>query len=108
MVRENLTTDGTEFARPDGTPYSGPYHVHIDKGAMVGARHISSPHDILVPLTAEAAEKVISIQLSLKNEEFVATAPRAAVSSSRGGGGGGGYSSGGSSGGGSSAPSSSY
>ncbi len=105
MVRENLVTDGTEFARPDGTPYSGPYHVHISKGAMVGGRHVSSSHDILVPLTAEAAQKIVSIQISLKNEEFVANAPRVSVSSSRGGGG---YSSGGGGGGGSSSPSSSY
>tara|TARA_R100001126_G_C4813930_1_gene143269 strand:+ start:384 stop:707 length:324 start_codon:yes stop_codon:yes gene_type:complete len=107
MVRENLVTDGTEFARPDGTPYSGPYHVHISQGAMVGGKHVSSPHDILVPLTAEAAQKIVSIQISLKNEEFVANAPRVSVSSSRGGGGGG-YSSGGGGGGGSSSPSPSY
>ena len=105
MVRENLVTDGTEFARPDGTPYSGPYHVHISQGAMVGGRHVSSAHDILVPLTAEAAQKIVSIQISLKNEEFVANAPRVSVSSSRGGGG---YSSGGGGGGGSSSPSPSY
>ena len=86
-------TDGTEFARPDGTPYSGPYHVHISQGAMVGGRHVSSPHDILVPLTPQAAEKVVSIQISLKNQEFVANAPRVSVSSSSGGGGGGGGSS---------------
>lgn len=90
MVRENLVTDGTEFARPDGTPYSGLYHVHVSQGAMVGGRHVSSPHDILVPLTSEAAEKVVSIQISLKNQEFVANAPRVSVSSSGGGGGGGG------------------
>lgn len=105
MVRENLVTDGTEFARPDGTPYSGPYHVHISQGAMVGGKHVSSPHDVLVPLTAEAAQKIVSIQISLKNEEFVANAPRVSVSSSRGGGG---YSSGGGGGGGSSSPSPSY
>ena len=103
MVKENLTTDGTEFIRPDGSTYSGLYHVHIRKGAMVGGSHVSSPHDVLTPITAEAAEKVVLIQLSLKNDEFIATAPRVSVSSStRGGGGGGGSYSGGS------APSSSY
>ena len=99
MVRENLITDGTEFIRPDGTLYSGAYHVHVTKGAMVGGSHISSPHDVLTPITAEATEKVVLIQLSLKNDEFIASAPRVSVSSSRSGGGGGG---------GSSAPSSSY
>ena len=108
MTREGLITDGTEFLLPDGSPYRGPYHVHVSQGAMVGARHISQPHSILIAANPEVAEKVVKIQNELKQQDFLANAPRVSLSSS-GGGGGGGYSGGGGGGGGGgSAPSSSY
>ena len=105
MTREGLITDGTEFLLPDGSPYRGPYQVHVSKGAMVGARHVSTPHSILIAANPEVAEKVVKIQNELKQQDFLANTPRVSLSSS-GGGGGGGYSGGG--GGGGSAPSSSY
>ena len=105
MTREGLITNGTEFLLPDGSPYAGPYHVHVSQGAMVGARHKSQPHSILIAANPEVAEKVVKIQNELKQQDFLANAPRVSLSSS-GGGGGGGYSGGG--GGGGSAPSSSY
>ena len=37
-------TNGTEFVLPDGSPYSGLYHIHPGKGPMVGAKHVSTPH----------------------------------------------------------------
>ena len=47
----DLFTDGTEFYnRTPGQNYSGPYHIHPDKGPMVGAKHIAAPHDYLDPL----------------------------------------------------------
>ena len=47
----DLFTDGTEFYnRTTGQNYSGPYHIHPDKGPMVGAKHIAAPHDYLDPL----------------------------------------------------------
>ena len=109
MTREGLITNGTEFLLPDGSPYRGPYHVHVSKGAMVGARHVSAPHSILIAANPEVAEKVVKIQNELKQQDFLANAPRVSLSSS-GGGGGGGYSGGGGGGGGGggSAPSSSY
>ena len=97
MTREGLITDGTEFLLPDGSPYAGPYHVHVSQGAMVGARHISQPHFMLIAVNPEAAEKVLNIQNELKQQDFLASTPRVSLSSSGGGGGGGG-----------SAPSSSY
>ena len=47
-IEENLNTNGTEFVnRRTNSPYSGPYHIHPDKGPMVGAKHISTSHDYL-------------------------------------------------------------
>ena len=66
MTVEGLTTRGSEFTLPNGAPYSGRYHVHIDKGAMVGAKHVSTPHSILIPVNAEVANKVISLQRELR------------------------------------------
>ncbi len=68
MTRNNLTTDGSEFLLPDGRPYSGPYHVHISNGAMVGERHTSRPHDRLTPVNRTIASKVAIIQRGLINE----------------------------------------
>ena len=65
MNRNNLLTEGNEFRLPNGNLYSGPYHVHISKGAMVGARHVNAPHDLLTPVNETVAEKVVSIQEEL-------------------------------------------
>ena len=32
-------------------PYSGLYHIHPEKGPMVGAQHINSPHNYLIPIS---------------------------------------------------------
>ena len=49
---ENLTTDGTEFLNETtGKPYIGLYHVHPDKGPMVGAQHVETKHDYLIPIS---------------------------------------------------------
>ena len=49
-VAENLYTDGKEFMTPDGKIYVGPYHIHPDKGYMVGATHTESYHSLLIPI----------------------------------------------------------
>jgi len=49
-VQENLFTDGSEYALINGTPYTGEYHIHPDKGPMVGAKHITETHASLFPL----------------------------------------------------------
>ena len=110
MVRGNLYTAGEEFYLPNGETYVGSYHVHIDKGAMVGARHSPEPHDVLTPLTEDAARLVETIQTQLRIRKNQSSSPITS-SVSRSSSGGGGSSSGGGSGsssGGSSAPSSSY
>ncbi len=43
-----LTTSGGELYYEDGREYIGPYHIHPDDGPMVGAQHISEPHEKLV------------------------------------------------------------
>lgn len=50
-IEENLSTDGTEFKNQrTGRPYVGKYHIHPEKGPMVGAKHIKEKHDYLVPI----------------------------------------------------------
>jgi len=52
-IEENLNTDGSEFInRKTGRPYTGPYHIHPSKGPMVGAKHVSYPHDYLDYITS--------------------------------------------------------
>lgn len=51
-VGSNLTTNGTEFLNErTGKRYIGLYHIHPEKGPMVGAEHISQPHDYLIPIS---------------------------------------------------------
>jgi len=50
-IKENLSTDGTEFKNQrTGKNYVGLYHIHPTKGPMVGAKHVNSPHDYLIPI----------------------------------------------------------
>ena len=44
---ENLSTNGGELYYKDGSEYKGLYHIHPEKGPMVGAVHIKDQHDIL-------------------------------------------------------------
>jgi len=54
---ENLTTDGDEFLIKDSNrPYSGSYHIHPEKGPMVGAKHTNSPHSYLIPISGSNLE----------------------------------------------------
>ena len=94
MTRDNLNTDGLEFTLPDGTAYSGPYHIHIDNGAMVGARHTTRPHSILIPVNNNVALKVSSIQNELmaqqiRKNKIQSISSQANVRSSTGSSGGG-------------------
>jgi len=51
IVQTNLSTEGGEYYLEDGTEYKGLYHVHPDKGPMIGASHISTSHDNLFILS---------------------------------------------------------
>ena len=70
MTRNNLTTDGLEFVLPNGNAYTGPYHIHINKGAMVGAVHVAGAHDILTPVNDTVAERVVAVQSLLAAERL--------------------------------------
>ena len=50
-AQDNLYTEGGEYLL-NGTDYVGSYHIHPDKGAMVGAYHISEPHEYLTPISS--------------------------------------------------------
>jgi hypothetical protein len=66
MTRSNLTTDGSEFNLPNGRSYSGPYHIHIDTGAMEGSTHVNTPHARLTPKNSTVAERVAAVQTELR------------------------------------------
>ena len=42
-----LNTTGGELYYENGAEYIGPYHIHPEKGPMVGAEHIPEPHALL-------------------------------------------------------------
>lgn len=48
-----LYTVGGEFLLPNGQAYVGLYHIHPDKGPMVGRVHTPTQHDILTPINQE-------------------------------------------------------
>ncbi len=58
---ENLYTAGGEFLEEIKTPgyptvrkdYKGYYHIHPDKGPMVGRQHVDAPHNYLIPIPTE-------------------------------------------------------
>ena len=48
---ENLYTDGSEFKLKETNEiYRGFYHIHPDKGPMVGKQHVPYPHEYLIPI----------------------------------------------------------
>ena len=51
MLKNNLYTFGGEYQLPNGREYIGDYHIHPDKGAMVGATHSPEQHEYLVPFS---------------------------------------------------------
>tara|TARA_B100000900_G_scaffold399253_1_gene401586 strand:- start:1837 stop:2757 length:921 start_codon:yes stop_codon:yes gene_type:complete len=49
---ENLYSDGTELRfSKSKKPYIGFYHIHPEKGPMVGAQHVPTPHEFLEFIT---------------------------------------------------------
>ena len=52
-----LYTAGGEFLLPNGQAYVGLYHIHPDKGPMVGRVHVPTPHDKLTPIDEESFAK---------------------------------------------------
>ena len=50
-MQSNLYTYGGEYLL-NGVEYIGDYHIHPDKGPMVGAQHVPQPHEYLTPINA--------------------------------------------------------
>ena len=67
---ENLTTDGTEFKEEKtGQPYVGLYHIHPDKGPMVGAQHVKTKHDYLIPISGSNTQyRVNKVETQISNQ----------------------------------------
>ena len=91
MVRTELYTSGGEFKLPNGTNYVGAYHVHVSKGAMVGAYHKDTPHDRLTPSNRESELLLESIINQLNLQQSKPTSVRRSRSTRRSSRGGGGY-----------------
>lgn len=64
VVRTNLYTPGGEFALPNGKEYVGFYHIHPDKGPMVGANHVKEFHEILIAISNVDVPTISSVELS--------------------------------------------
>lgn len=54
----NLYTPGGEFKTRDGKDYIGDYHIHDNKGPMVGATHIKELHGLLFPVNEKNTIRV--------------------------------------------------
>ena len=80
-TQENLFTDGGEYATKDGKEYIGDYHIHPEKGPMVGAVHVTTPHEYLYPMDSPFTGSISTPSIS--------STPSYSPPASSGGGGGG-------------------
>jgi hypothetical protein len=92
-IQENLNTSGGEYKTSDGKEYIGLYHIHPEKGPMVGANHVSTPHDYLFPinqnnLTPPTGSTTPITQTQPTQPTYIPPSTGGGISS---GGGGGGY-----------------
>ncbi len=95
-VQDNLETDGTEYKnKRTGQPYKGFYHIHPEKGPMVGAKHIKSQHDFLIPIDEESVKEKPLAPVTGSQQPTITYARPTVVGGGSGGGsfggGGGGY-----------------
>lgn len=68
---DNLYTDGGEYILSDGSAYVGDYHIHPNRGAMVGAVHSDEPHERLYPLTSPEDELTAQSNLFTRGGEYL-------------------------------------
>jgi len=93
-IEEDLFTDGTEFInRRTKLAYRGPYHIHPEKGPMVGAKHIQRVHDYLDPI--QLAQDLIIDPTSIPSPTYSGGGGSTSGGGGSTSGGGGGYSGGG-------------
>lgn len=84
MTRGGLTTDGSEFVLPDGTPYRGPYHIHYPSGAMVGPSHTGRSHSYLKPVNNDVRKMVTGVMAELMGDTSRPSSRPRSTSSYRG------------------------
>jgi len=84
-VQENLYTEGEEYKTKDNKEYIGPYHIHPEKGPMVGEKHIKTPHDYLYQIDKEIPSSIISQQYPQQQTQTPST-PQSTGGSYSGGG----------------------
>jgi len=93
-IEEDLFTDGAEFInRRTKLTYRGPYHIHPEKGPMVGAKHIQRKHDYLDPI--QLAQNLIVDPIPLPTPTYSGGGGSTSSGGGSTSGGGGGYSGGG-------------
>ena len=94
-TQEYLVTSGGEYKTSDGKEYLGLYHIHPDKGPMVGPTHVSTPHDYLYPINLPIPELTDLSPLPTQPIQQQPTSPTYTPPTTGGGissgGGGGGY-----------------
>jgi len=92
-IQTNLYTSGGEFITPNGKEYIGYYHIHPDKGPMVGAVHVRKKHDLLTPIDSKLSPNNTLPEINLPEPSTPSTPQLPPPSMGGGGysGGGGGY-----------------
>lgn len=80
-TKENLYTSGGEYSTKNGKEYIGDYHIHPEKGPMVGAVHVTTPHEYLYPIDSPFTGSISTPSIS--------STPSYTPPASSGGGGGG-------------------
>lgn len=92
-IQENLSTSGGVYKTSDGKEYIGPYHIHPEKGPMVGAKHISTPHDYLYKIGSDIQQNITGSNISQNDISIPQPSQTYTPPPSIGGGssGGGGY-----------------
>lgn len=92
-IEENLYTSGNEYKTSDGKEYIGSYHIHPEKGPMVGAKHISTPHNYLYKIGSNIPQNITGSNIFQNDITSSPQPPTYTPPPSTGGGsyGGGGY-----------------
>ena len=88
-IKENLFTDGGEYIDESGKEYIGDYHIHPDKGPMVGAAHIDYPHEYLYSIPKNNISTLDSSGTGSFSTPSVLPTPSYTPPAPSGGGGGG-------------------
>ena len=60
-IENDLYTDGGKYQTLNGQEYIGPYHIHPEKGPMVGKIHTKEKHAYLKPIKGQQISKPIKL-----------------------------------------------